>query len=174
MRIILLFISSFIWSQDLSDLLLKNQKFTTDIIIIDADSIVSKGSMSYVDGDFVYLTKHPSKQVLAGLKDKLFVQDDDFKQVMIYDDDDSFLIKKLLLNKYDYVELSCKSKCYKLDINDERISEAIIIFKNDLLYEMHIMDFQNNKFLINFENFLHESSNITYVPPDGYEIITND
>ena len=93
---------------------------------------------------------------------------------MIYDDNDSFLIKKLLLNKYDYVELSCKSKCYKLDINDERISEAIIIFKNDLLYEMHIMDFQNNKFLINFENFLHESSNITYVPPDGYEIITND
>ena len=52
--------------------------------------------------------------------------------------------------------------------------KPIIIFKNNLLYEIHILDFQNNKFLINFENFVHESSNIIYMPPDGYEIIAND
>ena len=174
MRIILLFISSFIFSSDLSELLIKNQEFSSDIIISDSNSIVSRGSMSYAKGDFVYLIDHPSRQVLAGLEDKLFIQDDDFKQVMVYKDDGSFLIKKLLFDSYEHEELSCISKCYKLNINDERISAAIIIFKDDLLHEMHILNFQNNKFLVKFENFVHESTNIIYMPPDGYEIIAND
>ena len=174
MRVILLFISSFISSADLSELLIKNQEFSSDIIIFDSDSIVSKGSMSYIKGDFVYSINHPSKQILAGLEGKLFIQDDDFKQVMVYDDDDSFLIRKLLFDSYEHEELSCVFKCYKLNINDERISDAIIIFEDNLLHEMHILNFQNNKFLVKFENFVHESTNIIYMPPDGYEIIAND
>ena len=43
---------------------------------------------------------------------------------MVYDDNDSFLIRKLLFDSYEHEELSCKFKCYKLNINDERISEA--------------------------------------------------
>ncbi|GIS47193.1 MAG: hypothetical protein Ct9H90mP19_4300 [Gammaproteobacteria bacterium] len=107
MRVILLFISSFISSSDLSELLIKNQEFSSDIIIFDSESIVSKGSMSYIKGDFVYSFDHPSKQILAGLEGKLFIQDDDFKQVMVYDDDDSFLIRKLLFDSYEHEELSC-------------------------------------------------------------------
>ena len=76
MRVILLFISSFISSSDLSELLIKNQEFSSDIIIFDSDSIVSKGSMSYIKGDFVYSINHPSKQILAGLEGKLFIQED--------------------------------------------------------------------------------------------------
>ena len=89
-------------------------------------------------------------------------------------DDDSFIIKKLLLNSYQYEELSCSSRCYRLNVNDERVTDAIIIFKNDHLYEMSISDFQNSIFLVKFENFVHESTNIIYMPPDGYEIIAND
>ena len=98
MRVILLFISSFISSSDLSELLIKNQEFSSDIIIFDSDSIVSKGSMSYIKGDFVYSINHPSKQILAGLEGKLFIQDDDFKQVIIYENNHSFFLQDLLNN----------------------------------------------------------------------------
>ena len=174
MRFILLFFSSFIMSSDFEDLLMLNKRFSADIIISDSDLVVSKGYLSYMEGDFIYSINHPSKQVLVGLEGILYVQDDDFKQVMSYSDDDSFIIKKLLLNSYKYDELSCSSKCYRLNVNDERVTDAIIIFKNDHLYEMSISDFQNSIFLVKFENFVHESTNIIYMPPDGYEIIAND
>tara|TARA_S200000501_G_scaffold377470_1_gene435977 strand:+ start:3225 stop:3749 length:525 start_codon:yes stop_codon:yes gene_type:complete len=174
MRAALLFLSSFVFSSDLPELLSKNHIFSADIIISDSESIVSKGYMSYLDGDFIYSVEYPSNQILAGLEGFLYIQDDDFKQVMIYRDDEAFLVKQLLLNSYEYDELSCSSKCYKLNINDGRISNAIIIFKNNLLYEMHVLNFQNNKFLIKFENFVLESTNISYIAPEGYEIITDD
>ena len=174
MRIILLFLSSFVFSSDLTELLLKNHKFSADIIIFDSESIVSRGYMSYLDGDFIYSVDYPSKQILAGLGGYLYIQDDDFKQVMVYKDDESFLVKQMLSNSYEYEELSCASKCYKLIINDERISNAIIVFKDNLLYEMLVLNFQNNKFLIKFENFVLESTNISYIAPEGYEIITDD
>ena len=174
MRVALLFLSSFIFSSDLPELLSKNHKFSADITIFDSESRLSSGYISYLNGDFTYSIDYPSKQILAGLDGFLYIQDDDFKQVLIYKDDESFLIKQLLLNSYDYDELSCSSKCYKLIINDGRISNAIIIFKNNLLYEMHVQNFQNKKFLIKFENFVLESTNITYIAPEGYEIITDD
>jgi hypothetical protein len=63
MRIILLFLSSFVFSSDLTELLLKNHKFSADIIIYDSESIVSRGYMSYLDGDFIYSIDYPSKQI---------------------------------------------------------------------------------------------------------------
>ena len=111
---------------------------------------------------------------MAEIDGQLFVQDDDFKQVIRYNDNNSFLIKKLLSNAYEHAELSCNLKCFKLVVDDERISNAIIVFDNEFLYEIIVENFQNNKFLIKFENFVHESTNITYVTPDGYELITND
>ena len=174
MRVILLFLSSFVFSSDLTELLAKNHKFSADIIISDSESILSRGYMSYLDGDYIYSVDYPSKQILAGLEGYLYIQDDDFKQVMVYKDDESFLVKQMLLNLYEYEELSCASKCYKLIINDGRISNAIIVFKDNLLYEMLVINFQNNKFLIKFENFVLESTNISYIAPEGYEIITDD
>ena len=174
MRIILIFISSFLSSAELSELLNKNQEFSSDILISDIDTSISSGFLSYKDGNYKYSIESPSSQVMAEIDGQLFVQDDDFKQVIRYKDNNSFLIKKLLSNAYEHTELFCNLKCFKLDVDDERISNAIIVFDNEFLYEIIVENFQNNKFLIKFENFVHESTNITYVTPDGYELITND
>ncbi len=174
MRIILLFISSFLSSAELSELLNKNQKFSSNILISDIDTEISSGFLSYKNGNYKYSIQSPSSQVMAEIDGQLFIQDDDFKQVIRYIDNNSFLIKKLLSNTYEHAELSCNLKCFRLLVNDERISNAIIVFENEFLHEIHVENFQNNKFLIKFENFVLESTNITYVTPDGYELITND
>ena len=174
MRILLLLFPAFLFSSDFSSLLTTNKSFLSDITITDSDSLISKGSLSYNNGDFIYTINYPSSQIIADSNNTLFVQDDDFKQVMTYTNNSSFLIKELLTGSYLVDELSCLAECFKVSVNDGRIESAIIIFQNNKIYEMHITDFQTNNFLVKFENFSHESTNISYMPPQGYEVIIND
>ena len=45
---------------------------------------ISQGVISFQDNKFVYQLNDPMNQTIYGLKDQLIVQDNDFKQVMIY------------------------------------------------------------------------------------------
>tara|TARA_B100000287_G_C20437162_1_gene704061 strand:- start:231 stop:764 length:534 start_codon:yes stop_codon:yes gene_type:complete len=177
MKLIFLFMPFFIYSYEFPELLVKNQKFSSNITISDSESIISEGYITYQNDDFIYTIYQPDNQILAGINGQLFIQDNDFRQVMIYQDDDSFFVKRLLVNSYLYEQLVCadtSKSCYRLDVNDERIDDAILIFKDDMLHEIHIWDFQNTRFLVKFDNYVLESTNISYEPPDEYELIVND
>ena len=68
---------------------------SSNITISDSESIISEGYITYQNDDFIYTIYQPDNQILAGMNGQLFIQDNDFRQVMIYQDDDSFFVKRL-------------------------------------------------------------------------------
>ena len=63
--------------------------------------------------------------------------------------------------------------CFKAIINDESIKTITVTSVNNNLASMKILIIKT-KFLINFSNLVYESTNISYVAPNDYQVIRND
>ena len=135
---------------------------------------ISKGLISFQDNKFIYQLNDPMNQTIYGLKDQLIVQDNDFKQIMIYDNNYNFLLSKIFDKDLTYAPISCPDICFKAIINDESIKTITVTSVNNNLASMKILDNQNQVFLINFSNLVYESTNISYVAPNDYQVIRND
>tara|TARA_Y100000746_G_scaffold11360_1_gene9507 strand:- start:7697 stop:8224 length:528 start_codon:yes stop_codon:yes gene_type:complete len=149
--------------------------FNSTIIITNERTVISSGDISYRNGDIVYHIDLPSNQIIASNKENIYVQDNDFNQVMIYENDKSFFLQDLLANAYETENFPCPDSCFKIkpDLNSS-FKEALISFKDQSIDWIRVLDIKDERILIKFENFKVESSNITYVIPENYEIINND
>ena len=72
------------------------QPFTAEIDIEKkeyySNQSISQGLISFQNNKFIYHLNAPMNQTIYGLKDQLIVQDNDFKQVMIYNNNYNFLL----------------------------------------------------------------------------------
>ena len=135
---------------------------------------ISQGLISFQDNKFVYQLNDPVNQTIYGLKDRLIVQDNDFKQVMIYKNNYNFLLTKVFDKELTYELISCPEICFKAIINDESLKTSTVTSIKNKLASMQIVDNQNQVFLIKFSNLVYESTNISYVVPNDYQVISND
>ena len=73
-----------------------------------------------------------------------------------------------------YEPISCPEICFKAIINDESLKTSTVTSIKNKLASMQIVDNQNQVFLIKFSNLVYESTNISYVVPNDYQVISND
>jgi len=149
--------------------------FDSMITINNENDVISSGSMSYRNGDFIYTLTQPSNQIIASNKLHFFVQDNDFNQVIIYNNEKSFFLQELLNGKYETESFACPNVCYKVKPNDSSgFKDALISITDEVIDWIRILDIKDERIFIKFENFKIESTNINYVLPENYEIIKND
>tara|TARA_B100000886_G_scaffold333952_1_gene288771 strand:+ start:42 stop:569 length:528 start_codon:yes stop_codon:yes gene_type:complete len=153
----------------------KPLNFDSEIHINSEGNFISKGEMSFRDGAFIYNLVSPYKQTIASKNGKLYVQDDDFQQVIIYNDTKSFFLQDLFNNKYETENFPCPNNCFKLNPeNGSSFQEAMVSMNGNVIDWIRLIDIKDQRIFIKFENFKFESSNISYVVPQNYEIISND
>ena len=173
-----LFVTLFICSylQSTTDEYFKKPiNFDSDIIINNQENFISKGKILFRDGSFIYNLIDPYKQTIANNNGKLYVQDDDFQQVIIYKNDKTFFLQDLFDNEYESENVPCSKICFKLfSKEDSSFQEALVSLDGDVIEWIRLLDIKDQSIFIKFENFKFESSNITYVVPQNYEIISND
>ena len=171
---ITLFICSYIQSTTV-EYFKKPINFDADIIINNQENFISKGKILFRDGSFIYNLIDPYKQTIANNNGKLYVQDDDFQQVIIYKNDKTFFLQDLFDNEYESENGPCSKICFKLLSNENSsFQEALVSLDGDVIEWIRLLDIKDQRIFIKFENFKFESSNITYVAPENYEIIEND
>jgi hypothetical protein len=149
--------------------------FDSTITINNESGIISSGDISYRNGDFIYSLNVPSAQIIASNAQNIYVQDNDFNQVMIYKNDNSFFLQDLLTNGYQNENFPCPDSCFKIkpDLNSS-FKEALISLNDESIEWIRVLDIKDERILIKFENFKVESSNISYAIPENYEVINND
>ena len=149
--------------------------FDAEIHINSEGNSISKGIMSFREEAFIYNLVSPYNQTIARKNGKLYVQDDDFQQVIIYDDTKSFFLQDLFNNKYETESFPCPNNCFKLNPEDgSTFQEALVSMNGGIIDWIRLIDIKDQRIFIKFEKFKFESSNITYVVPQNYEIISND
>ena len=149
--------------------------FDSTITINNESGLISSGDISYRNGNYIYSLNLPSDQIIASNAQNIYVQDNDFNQVMIYKNDNSFFLQDLLTNGYQNENFPCPSSCFKIkpDLNSS-FKEALISLKDESIEWIRVLDIKDERILIKFENFKVESSNISYAIPENYEVINND
>ena len=171
---ITLFFSSFLESNSF-EYFKKPFNFNAEIIINNDGNFVSKGEILFRDGSFIYNLISPYNQTIASNNGKLYVQDDDFQQVIIYENNNTFFLQNLFDNDYKSEKFPCSKICFKLlSKEDGSFKEALVSLDGDVIDWIRLLDIRDQRIFVKFENFKFESSNIIYVVPDNYEIVTND
>ena len=149
--------------------------FDAEININNDGNLVSRGKILFRDDSFIYNLVSPYRQIIASDNGKLYIQDDDFQQVIIYDNKNTFFLQDLLNNEYKSEDFSCPNTCFKLLLNENSsFQEALVVLDGDIIDLIRLIDLKGQRIFIEFENFKFESSKITYVIPENYEIIKND
>ena len=175
MRLFFILFISFFAQTNSYEYFKKPFNFNAEIIINNAVNFVSQGNILFRNGTFIYNLDEPYKQTIASDKDKLYIQDDDFQQVIIYDNKNTFFLQDLLNNEYKSEDFSCPNTCFKLLLNENSsFQEALVVLDGDIIDWIRLIDIKGQRIFIEFENFKFESSKITYVIPENYEIIKND
>ena len=65
--------------------------------------------------------------------------------------------------------------CFKLlSKENSSFKEALVSLDDEAVEWIRLLDIKDQRIFVKFENFEFESSNITYVAPENYEIIEND
>ena len=149
--------------------------FDAKISIQKEDSLVSSGYLKYREGNFFYDIQLPYSQKIIGMDQYIIVQDDDFNQVHVYEDNSTFLLREVFNDTYKREFMDCLTICFKIILNEGTgFQEAFIVTLNKSIDYITATDIQNMNYLIKFENFKTESSKIVYEPPEDYVIVNND
>jgi len=147
------------------------QKFTSVISVSSNNVELSSGSLSYDSDDFLYNITSPYSQIIAKTDNKVYVQDDDFKQVFIYQGDYDFLIQQILDNEVGLQPYECATSCLRASILDENIQELVLEMSENKISQILYLDAKNDAYVIKFLNFQLGAKNISYNLPMDYEII---
>ena len=175
MRLFFILFVSFFVQTNSSEYFKKPFNFNAEIIINNEENFISQGKILFRNGSFIYNLDKPYKQTIASNKGKLYVQDDDFQQVIIYDNGNTFFLQDLFNNEYQAEDFPCPNTCFKLLSEDNSsFKEALVSLDDEVVEWIRLLDIKDQRIFVKFENFEFESSNITYVAPENYEIIEND
>ena len=117
MRLLFCFFISFLVQSNPNISFKKPLNFNADININSEGNSISNGAMSFRNGTFIYHLTSPYNQTIAVANGKLYVQDDDFQQVIIYNNDQSFFLQDLLNNEFESEDFPCPNTCFKLKPN---------------------------------------------------------
>ena len=147
------------------------QKFTSVISVSSNNVELSSGSLSYDSDDFLYSITSPYSQIIAKIDNKVYVQDDDFKQVFIYQGDYDFLIQQILDNEVGLQPYECATSCLRASILDENIQELVLEMSENKISQILYLDAKNDAYVIKFLNFELGAKNISYNLPMDYEVI---
>lgn len=175
MRVLFIIFFGFYLQADSIEYFSKPFNFNAEIIISKEEGFISKGKILFRDDSFIYNLTSPYNQTIASKNGKLFIQDNDFQQVIIYENDSSFFLQDLLSNEYKSESIACPNTCFKLNMEQEStFEEALVSLEGQVIKWIRLKDMKDQRIFVKFENFKFESSNIIYVVPDNYEIVTND
>ena len=81
-RYLLIFFINLINAQSLEELLEDNYSFQADITIEQNNLIQSSAKIRFTQGNFIISEIKPINQTIAKINESIFIQDDDFKQVI--------------------------------------------------------------------------------------------
>ena len=155
--------------------IIDDSHFSLGFLVEHAGYAKTLGLFKHIDGSFIYNLIDPYRQTIANNNGKLYVQDDDFQQVIIYKNDNTFFLQDLFDNEYESENVPCSKICFKLlSGEDSSFQEALVSLDGDVIEWIRLLDIKDQRIFIKFENFKFESSNINYVIPKNYEIIKND
>ena len=147
------------------------QKFTSVISVSSNNVELSSGSISYDSGNFLYSITSPYSQIIGKIDNKVYVQDDDFKQVFIYQGDYDFLIQQILDNEVGLQPYECATTCLRALVLDENIQELVVEMSENEISQISYLDTKNDAYVIKFLNFELGAKNISYNLPMDYEVI---
>ena len=147
------------------------QKFTSVISVSSNNVELSSGDISYDSDNFLYSITSPYSQIIAKIDNKVYVQDDDFKQVFIYQGDYDFLIQQILDNEVGLQPYECETTCLRASILDENIQELVLEMSENKISQILYLDTKSDEYEIKFLNFELGAKNISYNLPMDYEII---
>jgi len=147
------------------------QEFTSLISISSNNDELSSGNISYDSDNFLYSITSPYSQIIAKIDDKVYVQDDDFKQVFIYQGNYDFLIQQILDNEVGLQPYDCATTCLRATILDENIQELVVEISEYEISQISYLDAKNDAYVIKFLNFQLGAKNISYNLPMDYEVI---
>ena len=147
------------------------QEFTSLISISSNNDELSSGNISYDSDNFLYSITSPYSQIIAKIDNKVYVQDDDFKQVFIYQGNYDFLIQQILDNEVGLQPYDCATTCLRATILDENIQELVVEISEYEISQISYLDAKNDAYVIKFLNFQFGAKNISYNLPMDYEVI---
>lgn len=147
------------------------QEFTSLISISSNNDELSSGNISYDSDNFLYSITSPYSQIIAKIDNKVYVQDDDFKQVFIYQGNYDFLIQQILDNEVGLQPYDCATTCLRASILDENIQELVVEISEYEISQISYLDAKNDAYVIKFLNFQLGAKNISYNLPMDYEVI---
>ena len=147
------------------------QEFTSLISISSNNDELSSGNISYDSDNFLYSITSPYSQIIAKIDNKVYVQDDDFKQVFIYQGNYDFLIQQILDNEVGLQPYDCATTCLRATILDENIQELVVEISEYEISQISYLDAKNDAYVIKFLNFQLGAKNISYNLPMDYEVI---
>ena len=81
-RYLLIFFISLINAQSLENLLEDNYSFEADITIEQNNLIQSSAKIRFTKGNYIISEIKPINQTIAKINESIFIQDDDFRQVI--------------------------------------------------------------------------------------------
>lgn len=147
------------------------QKFTSVISVSFNNVELSSGYITYDSDNFIYSITSPYSQMIAKIDNKVYVQDDDFKQVFIYQGDYDFLIQQILDNELGLQPYECATTCLRALVLDENIQELVVEMSEYEISQISYLDAKNDSYVIKFLNFQLGAKNISYNLPMDYEVI---
>ena len=153
MRLLIAFMVLSLKLSSIEPLLDRFQTFTSEISISSNNVELSSGIISYDSGNFLYSITSPYSQIIAKIDNKVYVQDDDFKQVFIYQGDYDFLIQQILDNEVGLQPYECATTCLRALVLDENIQELVVEMSENEISQISYLDAKNDAYVIKFLNF---------------------
>jgi len=171
MRLLIAFIVLSLKLSSIEPELDRFQKFTSVISVSLNNVELSSGYITYDSDNFIYSITSPYSQMIAKIDNKVYVQDDDFKQVFIYQGDYDFLIQQILDNELGLQPYECATTCLRALVLDKNIQELVVEMSEYEISQISYLDAKNDAYVIKFLNFQLGAKNISYNLPMDYEVI---
>tara|TARA_B100000941_G_C28462480_1_gene531546 strand:- start:769 stop:1287 length:519 start_codon:yes stop_codon:yes gene_type:complete len=172
MRYLLIFFISLINAQSLEKLLEDNYSFQADITIEQNNLIQSSAKITFTRGNYIISEIMPINQTIAIINESIFIQDDDFKQV-ISRKNHRKLIFNVLSDYSKFTLARCDELCYCSNQYDD-YANLCIKFSDSRISKISFTDVNQIENLISFNNFIKGDFNISYNPPKTYNFIADD
>lgn len=147
------------------------QQFSSSVSVSSNNVELSSGIINYDSGNFLYSITSPYSQIISKIGNVVSVQDDDFKQVLIYEGNYDFLIQQILDNEVELQPYECTKTCLRASALDENIQELVVEMSENEMLQISYLDANNEAYVVKFNNFQIGETNISYNLPKDYEVI---
>tara|TARA_B100000963_G_C22603137_1_gene661230 strand:- start:911 stop:1429 length:519 start_codon:yes stop_codon:yes gene_type:complete len=149
--------------------------FATNVSVFRGAELVSESLIKRRSGNMVFTLVKPYSQSIFLVDEQIYIQDDDFKQISLLKDQNSLPMLELFQNTHEFEPIECEeANCFINTSKIPGISTMVVVKNGDILEEISYYSLDYKHYKLKFSNFVNETENISYTPPDGYEFIEND